>query len=169
VQVTEAGVPVQELIEAIKQAIKAANLSSTDIDRDLRVGSVELVLNAVATQSIGGGLDFRIPFIGMPVKLGSKLTKQDTHTIRISLVPPDLKAGPELRDQEIDSVLVEAITTVRSAVASAATDDPFTLVESIVGISFAVTAEGAISLGVDGDLSDVVTHTLTVGLIPASQ
>ena len=87
--VTEDGVPIQELIETIKQAIKTANISSIDLDRDLRVGSVQLTLNVVAIHSLGGGLDFRIPFIGMQVKVGSKLTKKDTHRIDISMVPPD--------------------------------------------------------------------------------
>ena len=90
-QVTDGSVPIQELIETIKQAIKKANVSSTDLDRDLRVGSVKLTLNAVATQSLGGSLDFRVPVIGMQVKLGSKLTKKDTHRIDISMVPPILR------------------------------------------------------------------------------
>jgi hypothetical protein len=165
--VTEDGVPIEELIDTIKQAIKTANVSSTDLDRDLRVCSVQLTLNAVAIRSLGGGLDFRIPFIGMQVKLGSKVTKQDTHAIDISLTPPDLKGRPELRDSDIESVFVDAITTIRTAVASAATgDDPFILTKSSVNISFAVTAEGTISLGVDGSLSNELTHTLTLGLVP---
>lgn len=165
--VTEDGVPIQELIETVKHAIKTANVSSADLDRDLRVGSVRLILNAVATRSLGGGVDFRIPFIGMQVKLGSKLTKQDTHKIDISLVPPDLKGRPELRDADLGSVFVEAINTIRAAVASAATgDDPFTLTESSVNISFAVTAEGTISVGVDGALTNELTHTLKLSLVP---
>jgi Trypsin-co-occurring domain 2 len=168
VQVTDGSVPIQELIETIKQAIKKANVSSTDLDRDLRVGSVKLTLNAVATQSLGGSLDFRVPVIGMQVKLGSKLTKKDTHRIDISMVPPDLKDRPELRDGDLGSVFVDAIKTIRTAVASAATgDDPFTLTESAVNISFAVTAEGIISLGVDGGLTNELTHTLTLCLVPA--
>jgi Trypsin-co-occurring domain 2 len=166
--VTEDGVPIEELIDTIKQAIKTASVSSTDLDRDLQVCSVQLTLNAVAIRSLGGGLDFRIPFIGMPVKLGSKITKQDTHAIDISLIPPDLKGRPELRDSDIESVFVDAITTIRTAVASAATgDDPFILTQSSVNISFAITAEGTISLGVDGGLSNELTHTLTLGLVPA--
>jgi hypothetical protein len=168
VHVTEDGVPIQELIETIKRAIKAANVSSTELDRDLRVGSVQLTLHAVATRSLGGGLDFRIPFIGMQLKLGSTLTKQDTHRVDISLVPPDPKSRPELRDDDLESVFVEAIQTIRVAVASAAAgDDPFTLKESAVNISFAVTAAGTISLGVDGGLTNELTHTLTLGLVPA--
>jgi Trypsin-co-occurring domain 2 len=167
-RVYEDGVPIPELIETLKQAIKAANVSNADRDRDLRVGSVRLILNAVATRSLGGGVDFRIPFIGMQVKLGSKITKQDTHRIDINLVPPDLKDRPELRDANLGSVFTEAINTIRAAVASAATgDDPFTLNESSVAISFAVTEEGTISLGVDGALRNELTHTLTPGLVPA--
>lgn len=52
---SEDGVPIPELIETIKQAIKIANVSSTDVDRDLRVGSVQLILNAVAVRSLGSG------------------------------------------------------------------------------------------------------------------
>jgi hypothetical protein len=167
VHVTEDGVPIPELLETIKQAIKTANVSSTEPDRDLRVGSVQLSLNAVAIRSLGGGLDFRIPFIGMQVKLGSKLTKQDTHRIDINLIPPDLGSRPELREDDLESALVDAINTIRVAVASAATgDDPFILTKSSVDISFAVTAEGSISLGVDGALTNELTHTLTLDLIP---
>ncbi len=167
-RVYEDGVPIPELIEIVKQAIKAANVSNTDSGRDLRVGSVQLILNVVATRSLGSGVDFRIPFIGMQVKLGNKLTKQDTHRVDINLVPPDLKDRPEVRDADLGSVLTEAINTIRAAVASAATgDDPFTLNESSVAISFAVTAEGTISLGVDGALSNELTHTLMLGMLPA--
>jgi len=36
-----------------------------------------------------------------------------------------------------------------------------------VTIEFGVTAEGYISIGVDGSLSDELTHTLVLGLVPA--
>ncbi len=63
---------------------------------------------------------------------------------------------------------MDAIKTIRTAVASAASgDDPFTLTESAVDISFAVTAEGTISLGVNGGLTNELTHTLTLCLVPA--
>jgi Trypsin-co-occurring domain 2 len=167
VRVSDGSVPIPELIKTIKSGIKEASISSADLDRDLRVGSVRLTLNAVATRSLGGGLDFRIPVIGMQVKLGNKITMQDTHRIDISLVPPDLKDRPELRDADFGSVFVDAISTIRAAVATAATgDDPFMLTESTVNISFAITAEGTISLGVDGSLTNELTHTLRLDLVP---
>jgi len=52
-------------------------------------------------------------------------------------------------------------------VASAASgDDPFVLNDSTIRISFAVTAEGSISIGVNGSLSDELTHTLVLALVP---
>src|SRR5205823_339465 len=115
-------------IEAVKRAIKTANVSTTDQERDLRVGSVGLTLHAIATRSSGGGMNFRIPFIGMEVQLGAKLTTRDTHEIEINLTPPREEDWAEVHDGGLDDVLVEAIETIRVAVASAAGgDDPFIL------------------------------------------
>jgi hypothetical protein len=91
--------------------------------------------------------------------------------------PPDVTettfcGGCDVRGQGRDAAsrggfLVDAINTIRAAVASAEIgDDPFTLTESSVDISFAVTAEGTISLGVEGGLANELTHTLTLGLVP---
>ena len=167
--VADDGVPVPEVIEAIKRAIKTASVSVTDQGRDLRVAAVGLTLHTIATWSGGGGLNFRVPFIGMEIKVGAKLTTRDTHRIEINLTPRGEEfRAEEVRDGGLDDVLVEAIETIRATVASAATgDDPFVLNDSTVTISFAVTAEGAISIGVNGSLSDELTHTLTLALLPA--
>jgi Trypsin-co-occurring domain 2 len=167
VNVTEHGVPVPDVIEAVKRAIKAANISATDQGRDLRVGSASLNLHAIATRSSGGGVTFHIPFIGMEVQVGAKLTTRDTHQIEINLTPPKEQDRAEVRDGSLDDALVEAIGTIRAAVASAAGgDDPFVLNDSTITISFAVTAEGSISIGVNGSLSDQLTHTLVLTLVP---
>jgi hypothetical protein len=70
--------------------------------------------SAIATRSYGGGLNFQIPLIGTEVKLGGKLSRQDTHEIEISLVPPKPGKRPELRDGDPGDVLVEAIETIRA-------------------------------------------------------
>jgi Trypsin-co-occurring domain 2 len=145
-----------------------ANISATDDGRDLRVSSIALTLHALATRSVGGRLDFRIPFIGMQVKVGTKVTKSDTHEIEINLVPPGQPSGAEIREATLDFALTDAIETIRAAVASAADgDDPFVLNGATITLSFAITAEGEISIGVDGGLSEELTHTLTLGLTPA--
>jgi hypothetical protein len=168
VKVTEDGVLVQDVITAVKLAIKEANVSATDEGRDLRVDSVRLVLHALATRTAGGRLSFTVPFIGMPIRLGARIAKSDTHEIEVNLAPPSHEATHEVRDASLDLALVDAIETVRTVVASTADgDDPFALNDAKVTLSFAVTADGDISIGIDGTMTNEVTHTLVLTLVPA--
>jgi hypothetical protein len=162
------GVPVGDVIAAVKLAIKEANVSATEEGRDLRVDSVKLVLHALATRTVGGRLNFTVPFIGMPVRLGAKVTKSDTHEIEVNLIPPGQEAGHEVREASLDLALVDAIETVRAIVASTVDgDDPFVLNDAKITLSFAITADGDISIGIDGSMTDEVTHTLVLSLVPA--
>jgi hypothetical protein len=166
--VTDQGVAVQDVIAAVKLAIREASISAADQDRDLWVSSVGLVLHALAVRSLGGALDFRVPFVGMQLRFGAKVTRSDTHQIEINLAPPEPAPGLAVRSAALDDALVEAVETIRAAVASAAGgEDPFVLTSATITLSFAVTAEGDISIGVDGGLSNELTHTLTLGLAPA--
>jgi hypothetical protein len=45
-------------------------------------------------------------------------------------------------------------------------NDPWIPSEGIIDISFAITATGTITLGIDGELSDEITHTLRLRLTP---
>jgi hypothetical protein len=166
--VTEDGVPVQDVITAVKLAIKEANLSATDKDRDLVVSSFKLILHALATRTVGGSISFTVPFIGMPVRFGTKVTKSDTHEIEINLIPPEQEPRAEVREALLDLGLVDSIATVRAVLAAAADgDDPFILSDAKITLSFAITAEGDISIGIDDSISDQVTHSLSLALIPS--
>jgi hypothetical protein len=168
VKVTADGVPVQDVIMAVKLAIKEANVSATDQGRDLRVGSVTLVLHALATRTAGGNLNFTIPFIGMPVRFGTKITKKDTHEIEVNLAPAGQGPAEEVREASLDLALVDSIETIRAVLATSADgDDPFILNDARITLSFAVTAEGEISIGIDGNMSNEVTHSLVLTLTPA--
>ena len=168
--VPDEGVPVSTLISVVKDSIKQAGVSSTSETSDLQVASVQLILNVVASQTMGGGLDFRVPFIGMKLSLGAKVTKKDTHTIDITLVPPEDRAARQVRSgEDIQEVLVDAIATIRKVITTAAEgDDPWVLSAGTIDISFAITQIGTITLGVNGELADELTHTLRLGLAPAS-
>jgi hypothetical protein len=101
----------------------------------------------------------------MNVKLGGAATTKNTHTIDITLVPPDLAPGHEIQNGSVDEVLVEAVETVLALVDRAAGgEDPFLLKESTVELSFAVTETGSISLGIDREAGDEVTHKLKITL-----
>lgn len=103
-------VAIDEVVGAVKNAIKLARISATDAGRDLRIVSLQLTLNTVATFTVGGGLDFRVPFIGMKLSVGGTIAKRDTHTIDITLIPPDLQH--EVRDSAVETVLLDAIETI---------------------------------------------------------
>jgi hypothetical protein len=164
-KVTDEGVPVGTLISAVKRAVRRAAVSRTSDKRDLQVVSVQLILNVVASNTAGGGLTFCVPFIGMKLTVGAKVTKKDTHTIDVSMVPPEEQVEREVRGNDVEDVLVKAIATVREIVANAAEgDDPWVLSASAIDISFAITQTGTISVGVDGELANELTHTLRIGL-----
>ena len=163
--VTEGTVPIDELVTVVKNSVKRAGVSSSDPGSDLRLTSVQLVLRIVASSTIGGGFDIRLPVVGMRLKIGRKITRQDTHTLDMTLRPPKEPPGHELREGDIEDALVNAIDTIREVVVRAAEgDDPWLLAAGSVDISFVITDTGSLSLGVDGELTDEVTHTLRLGL-----
>jgi Trypsin-co-occurring domain 2 len=167
--VTDDGVAINDLVVVVKNVIKLANMSSTDAGRDLRVTSVQLVLHAIATVSAGGGLDFRLPVLGMKLRVGASVTRRDTHTIDMTLVPPDLLGQHEIRDGEIETVLLDAVEAIRAVMTRAAQgDDPFLLRAGSVELGFAIAKDGTIALGASGELKDEVTHSLRMTLAAPS-
>ena len=91
-KVTDEGVPVETLISVVKDSIKRAGMSRTSQDRDLQVTSVQLILDVVAGQNGRRRAGLPRPFIGMKLRVGGKVTSKDTHTIDITLVPPEERA-----------------------------------------------------------------------------
>jgi hypothetical protein len=152
-----------------KDSIRRAGISRTSTASDLRVASVQLILRVIASETAGGRLDFRVPFIGMRLRLGATVTTKDTHTIDITLTPPKDRLTRQVRGGDVEEVLVNAIETIRDVMAGAAEgDDPWVLSTSTIDISFAITETGSISLGVEGELASELTHTLRLGLAPVA-
>jgi len=161
------GMPVETLIGKVKDAIVYAGVSQESPDHDLRVASVQLILEVVATGSAGGRVTFRVPVVGMELTAGAKVTKRDTHTIDITLKPPTAPGGLPVRGNDVEDTLVEAIDTIRAVMTSAATGtDPWIICTSTVDIAFVLTKEGKISVGVEGELASEVTQTLRLSLVP---
>jgi hypothetical protein len=167
-KVTDSGVPVEVLIDTVKEAVKRAGVSHSGSQGDLRVESVQIVLHALATKAVGGTLDFRIPFIGMRLRAGTNITGQNTHRIDMTLKPPDRRTRT-VRGGNVEDALVDAIVTIRTAMTHAAAgEDPWDLSAGTADITFGVTKAGSISVGADGELANEVTHTLRLRLVPAS-
>jgi hypothetical protein len=101
----------------------------------------------------------------MQIRLGSTSTRQDTHILDIKLKPPSRPASRELRDGDVEEVLVDAISTIRAVISSAAEgQDPWILEVGTLDITFGVTEQGTICLVFEGELANEITHTLRVGL-----
>lgn len=166
-RVSEHGVAVRELVAATKRAIVTANISVHNTERDLRVETLTLKLHVLAVRKVGGSLDFRVPVLGMQVKVGQRITRSDTHTVTVELRAPRPGDVEELRADDVESVLVEAIQTIREGIAGEDGDDAFQLSNGTVELSFAIDEEGGIAIGFEGDLHDALTHTLTLTLVPA--
>jgi hypothetical protein len=168
VKITDEGVPLDDLIAAVKASVLRAGISRTSQAPDFQVSSVQLILEVVAASTAGGSLDFRVPFIGMKLRAGAKVTRQDTHTIHITLVPPTDTVRQVRSGEDIAEALVEAVDAIRAVTSKAAAgNDPWVMSEGTVDISFVITQTGTISLGVDGELSGEVTHTLRLKLAPS--
>ena len=77
----------------------------------------------------------------MKLSLGAKVTKKDTHTIDITLVPPEDRDTRQVRGgEDVQDALADAITTIREVMTRAAEgDDPWVLSASTIDISVAVT------------------------------
>lgn len=167
-KVTDEGVPVDTLIGVVKNSIKQADASRISPAKGLQVASVQLILHAVASKTAGGGLDFRVPSVEMKLGIGAKVTRKDTHTIDMTLVPPQERDTGQVRGGVVDEALVTAIATIRDVMIQAAGgDDPWVLSAGTIDISFAITQSGTISPVVEGELTDELTHTLRLGLVPS--
>lgn len=167
-QITDEGVPLDDLIETVKASVVRAGISRTTPDADFQVASVQLVLQVLAASTAGGGLDFRVPFIGMKLKVGAKVTRHDTHTIDITLNPPKDTGRPVRGGADVEDAIVNAVEAIRAVTARAAAgDDPWEMTESTVDISFVITQTGTISVGADLELSGELTQILRLKLSPA--
>ncbi len=163
------GLPVNNLITAVKEALVEAGVSQANHSSKLRVASVQIVLDLVATASGGGGLKLCVPFIGTELSVKAKRSTRDVHAIDVTLVPPEPSASLPARagKEKMKEALVQAIKSVRQAVTAAARgSDPWVLSEGIVEISFGVTKEGNISLAGEGELASDVTQKLRLILTP---
>ncbi|GAA0579057.1 DUF134 domain-containing protein [Paractinoplanes ferrugineus] len=166
-KITDDGVRIADLIGAVKDAVREAGISQVDADRDIRVSRIDLTLSVVASHGGGAGLEMKVPVIGL--KLGGRYRHgtSSTQTVQVTLVPPGA-AGAEVRSGDVEESLVDAIRTVRAAVAAGlGGDDPFVLEQSTVTLVFAITDTGSITLLGEGDLSDAETSTLMLTLVPA--
>ena len=151
-----------DLITAVKSAVRAANRAGLG----LIVTEVTVTAMVAAAETAGAGIELRVPVVG--AKLGARATRsrRRTQTVEITLVPPS-RSGFEVRGADVEKTLLDALTTVQAALATAAAgDDPFVLRTSVVTLDFVITESGSVQLVGAGGLTDETTHRLAVTFAP---
>jgi stage V sporulation protein SpoVS len=144
-----------EVINTIKHAISLANGSCPELGGQLRVGTAHLSLKIVADSVTG----IRVPSADLAVKDSGVLT----HTLDLTVVPADNDLDAEPGAGNSGSALVAAINAARRAVAMPA---GFVLTAASITLSFAVSGDGDLLLGGNGDAGAAVTHALALTLVP---
>ena len=165
-QVIDDGVRVDSLISVVKESVRRGGVSKVSGRGDLQVSSVQLTLRVMATRTVGGGLNLRVPVIGAEVRVGAKVTTQDTHTIDISSSRPNwhrpVRSGARCRERAGG----RHRHYPRDGGQRRGGDDPWVLSEEQRGYFVVVTKTGSISLGAEGQLTGEVTHRLCLDLAP---
>lgn len=164
---TNAGVPVEQVIGQVKEAIRTANVGADE--EDLVVTSIEVELKVL--KSIVGGVEWewKVPIIGLTLKGGATLTQADTETVSLKLVPPPPMKGEAslLEADEIADDVVRAVSIIRAGIARAKKDEPiFGLGEASFELEFGVTAEGKLSLVAVAEGKREATNKLKLSLGP---
>jgi hypothetical protein len=169
VKVENESVDVGELIATIKRGIAMAGLDAEGDDKNLRIVTVGLKLEAVAESAQGGGLRFRLPILGLEGKANARFASRAVHAIELTLEPVEADDPEYVRaiGPDVATAIEEAVATVWTTVQQArAGDDPWLLRSGTLRFEFVVTSEGAIALGVDSSRLHQHANTLTIEIEP---
>jgi len=118
--------------------------------------------------TVGGKVDVRVPVIGAHLRIGGRRVRQRMHTVQVMLVPEHY--GRARHDHGAgDEELVMALRAIRDLMdPSGHGGHSWSVAGGTVQVSFAVTDEGSISVGLNSDRSDEHVHSLQLELRPAS-
>jgi hypothetical protein len=132
--------------------------------------SVQVTLQTVATQKVGGTLKLLI------FSIGSTVTKERTQQLTLTLKPPALKKELVAGAPSIAEGLTQALVSAAAGVQAARTGTPPLVLDTLeVQLSFVVTREGGaggsvtiapVTLELKGDISKKAVHQLKVTLAP---
>ncbi|MEY9929675.1 hypothetical protein ABH926_004315 [Catenulispora sp. GP43] len=165
-EVTSESVTIRTLVEVIKASICEVQGAEEPRPGDLIAASAALTLHAMMDTTVGGKVDLRVPVIGAHLRIGGRRARHRMHTVHVSLVPEHY--GRSQHDHGAgDPELVMALRAIRDLMdATGRGGHSWTVAGGTVQVSFAVTDEGSISVGLNSDRSDEHVHSLELELQP---
>jgi hypothetical protein len=129
--------PLNEVVQKVKDEIKYAIASDND-SLKIQIDGWDLELSVVTKRDVKGGLSILVAGVELGGSAG--LQKEDTQTIKISLVPDHGKVVVDSKPEFLH--LANAIKTVKEAIRTAQREPPsFTLDKFDLETEFAVEKE----------------------------
>lgn len=167
-EVASDSVAIRNLVDVIKSSICEVQGAAEPRSGELVAASAELTLHVMMDTTVGGKVDLRVPVIGAHLRIGGRRARHRMHTVNVTLVPEHY--GRSRHDHGAgDPELVMALSAIRDLMDSTGTGGhSWSVAGGTVQVSFAVTDEGSISVGLNSERSDEHVHTLQLELQPAA-
>jgi hypothetical protein len=156
---------IDKLVGQIKKAILLVEHDPPDGSAKLKITAVDLTVSAVATRTAEGNL--KLSVFGHDFGADAKLTKEDTQTIELSLVPDGYEPA-EFDTEDVPEQLADAIRALRASVADASGGvASFGLKTSSIELNLKVDADDSIDFVIGGEAERTNVQTLKLTLEPA--
>ncbi|AKB28870.1 hypothetical protein MSSAC_2521 [Methanosarcina siciliae C2J] len=155
------GVQIDKIITKVKKAIREVEQRSYRSEIGVKVEKLDLKLKTFNSKE--GGLELKVPVVDLDLGLGGSISKEETHTIELTLIPVD--DTRLFRDMEIEDNLVDLIMGIEQGIKNALIEVPrFKLQKASVELNFVVNAAGEISLVAKGEKKIETTNNLKLYL-----
>lgn len=155
------GVQIDTIISKVKKAIREVEQRSYRSDLKVKVEKLDLKLKTFNSKE--GGVELKVPVIDLDLGLGGNISKEETHTIELTLVPVD--DTRLFGEEDIEDSLVELIMGIEEGIKNALVEVPrFKLEKASVELNFIVSKSGEISIVAKGEKKLETTNNLKLYL-----
>ncbi|WP_440948422.1 trypco2 family protein [Methanosarcina sp. T3] len=158
------GIQIDKIISKVKKAIREVEQQSYRSELGVKVEKLDLKLKTFNSKE--GGLELKVPVVDLDLGLGGSISKEETHTIELTLIPVD--DTRLFGEEDIEDNLVELIMGIEQGIKNALVDAPrFKLQKASVELNFVVNAGGEISIVAKGEKEIETTNNLKLYLTSA--
>jgi hypothetical protein len=158
----DVGSQIDKVISRVKTAIREVEQRSYKSQMGIRIEKLDLTLKAYNSKE--GGIELKLPIVDTALGLETNISKGETQTIELTLVP--VEETKLFGDEEIEENLVNLIMGIEQGIKKALVDAPrFKLQKASVELNFVVNGGGKISIVAKGGMKSETTHNLKLYLI----
>jgi len=158
----DVGVQIDGIISKVKKAIREVERRSYRSELGVKIEKLDLKLKAYNNKE--GGVELKLPIVDTALGLEGNISKEETQTIELTLVP--VENVRLFGDEEIEDNLVDLIMGIEQGIKNAIVEAPrFKLQSASVELNFIVSSGGKISVVAKGGMKSETTHNLKLYLV----